>query len=1007
MTLLDARENFGYGASRADDAAARHPAGQWRQLRPRQLRELVMQLAVVVDTLGVSPPQWKEKKKDDDDDDDAEERDEERSKEKKKKKNATPTPYGGEWAEYETAVALEGACDGAIGAAFGVLNTLVQHKSTASSVVGMHPRFDDIASATTRAMSSRCSCVWATFTFLVNLAGKMTTQLMTAPAAKHTLRGVRAAVCNHWPVMRVEETPPPSFLPSAGEQEAPILRARGKSKKRRRKDIWKEKTRKDRKREREAEEKKERAKKKRAEKKEKADAANAAAAADAAAAANAAAESESDSDEEDDVEADIEEDPLSDPTSRLLLRATAASALTSMAKMQREWDDLDEDAFAGYDHTRLDAIDVHDETESAPPGGLRPWRAPTKDRAWLGITLTNEPPDALEREVIQRVEGWYLERGGDAAGYPTVSEARECERMIHAIETRHPEIMARRAPAIGLDVDVRRWWTCRRREAWAKENAEENAAAEKEDKNEKKKKKKKKKKRRAVWYETPADAAAAKAAAADDYYEMDETETETDGVFLLDPAVAPHAAWPPNQPRVGETPKGPLPGGVDPEGVLATVTLVDDLVSHLARWNVEEVGVAVEAAETMITHVDAKWMLTPEADTILPLLIGHIAFTATEIEEARANGGVVPRKPGKKEKENGGDDDDPDVVRDEDIVGCMYGVLGVSPGMSNFKVVYDHLVEEFGMDLESKKPFIRAHLRLIDSQVVALMFTDNPDVKFIDTNPIPEIEKRGSAGFHKFIATQAKQGAMAILKRQKRRRALAEGTPLEEKTDQEKDAEAKRKKKTDQEKDAEAKRKKKTKRKVRRKRSTMSSLCARNALLVHTLYSVTKEAEYANEGSGWPKLLRASEELLPAFTTLLRPVQSWGGGVRGGDKLIADVDENREMASGEMINEIGRNALIVLRGDGGPRELAREPRARFEVGVQRDRVAPVVDTDFDSRHGDSRSGSRMSPASSTSTASAKAKAKAMDFFSRAKARPWTPRPRCLRSLRQTRRTTTR
>ena len=102
--------------------------------------------------------------------------------------------------------------------------------------------------------------------------------------------------------MRVEETPPPSFLPSAGEQEAPILRARGKSKKRRRKDIWKEKTRKDRKREREAEEKKERAKKKRAEKKEKADAANAAAAADAAAAANAAAESESDSDEEDDVE---------------------------------------------------------------------------------------------------------------------------------------------------------------------------------------------------------------------------------------------------------------------------------------------------------------------------------------------------------------------------------------------------------------------------------------------------------------------------------------------------------------------------------------------------------------------------------------------------------------------------------------------------------------------------------------------------------------------------------
>ena len=59
LTLLDARENFGYGASRADDAAARNPAGQWRQLRPRQLRELVMQLAVVVDTLGVSPPQWK------------------------------------------------------------------------------------------------------------------------------------------------------------------------------------------------------------------------------------------------------------------------------------------------------------------------------------------------------------------------------------------------------------------------------------------------------------------------------------------------------------------------------------------------------------------------------------------------------------------------------------------------------------------------------------------------------------------------------------------------------------------------------------------------------------------------------------------------------------------------------------------------------------------------------------------------------------------------------------
>jgi hypothetical protein len=72
----------------------------------------------------------------------------------------------------------EGTCDGAVGAAVGVLNALCTHSalhggnSLCYAVIERHPRFDDVVASVVRAMSSQCSCAWATFSFIVNLAGK-------------------------------------------------------------------------------------------------------------------------------------------------------------------------------------------------------------------------------------------------------------------------------------------------------------------------------------------------------------------------------------------------------------------------------------------------------------------------------------------------------------------------------------------------------------------------------------------------------------------------------------------------------------------------------------------------------------------------------------------------------------------------------------------------------------------------------------------------------------------
>ena len=63
--------------------------------------------------------------------------------------------------------------------------------------------------------------------------------------------------------------------------------------------------------------------------------------------------------------------------------------------------------------------------------------------------------------------------------------------------------------------------------------------------------------------------------------------------------------------------------------------------------------------------------------------------------------------------------------------------------------------------------------------------------------------------------------------------------------------------------------KKKKKKKKKKTRVSFGDLCARNALIVHTLYSVTKESERENEGSAWPTLIACSDVLLGALHSIL------------------------------------------------------------------------------------------------------------------------------------------
>ena len=106
---------------------------------------------------------------------------------------------------------------------------------------------------------------------------------------------------------------------------------------------------------------------------------------------------------------------------------------------------------------------------------------------------------------------------------------------------------------------------------------------------------------------------------------------------------------------------------------------------------------------------------------------------------------------------------------------------------------------------------------------------------------------------------------------------------------------------------------------------------------MHTLYSLTKEAELEREGSAWPTLLASTDELLPAFCSLLRPTPArrpdWPPAAVDPaptfDAAAADADADADagMASREMIGELGRNALIVLAEMSDPVNTRTDPEA--------------------------------------------------------------------------------
>ena len=97
------------------------------------------------------------------------------------------------------------------------------------------------------------------------------------------------------------------------------------------------------------------------------------------------------------------------------------------------------------------------------------------------------------------------------------------------------------------------------------------------------------------------------------------------GGFEPDAAAVAAGEWPPQIPRSPATRKGPLPGGVDPEGILATVPLAADIVDALSREDTDEVGPAVEAVETLVAHGNGRFLLVPEAAKVIPTLIRHVA----------------------------------------------------------------------------------------------------------------------------------------------------------------------------------------------------------------------------------------------------------------------------------------------------------------------------------------------------------------------------------------------
>jgi hypothetical protein len=92
-------------------------------------------------------------------------------------------------------------------------------------------------------------------------------------------------------------------------------------------------------------------------------------------------------------------------------------------------------------------------------------------------------------------------------------------------------------------------------------------------------------------------------------------------------------------------------------------------------------------------------------------------------------------------------------------------------------------------------------------------------------------------------------------------------------------------------------------------------LNARNALIVHTLYSVTKEAEREVEGSAWPVLIARSDALLDALYSILAQAREAHAAVvpKGAKHDERDPQAVLDSASEASTRvELARNVIIVL-----------------------------------------------------------------------------------------------
>ena len=200
----------------------------WPQLRGDQLGDLVTQLAVVIEVLGQPAKTVQKKDKDKDKDGDGDGACVEKKKDGKDNEGGTEVDGfwipeenkpeeippsgldveinsqkpGGGWDTWRTVIPKEGECDGALGAAVGILNALCTHP-VLFHVIDGHPRLHDVIRAVTRASASQCSCAWATFSCVVNLSTRaakcdeetgdpvhvLGDALLTSPSAGHLLRG--------------------------------------------------------------------------------------------------------------------------------------------------------------------------------------------------------------------------------------------------------------------------------------------------------------------------------------------------------------------------------------------------------------------------------------------------------------------------------------------------------------------------------------------------------------------------------------------------------------------------------------------------------------------------------------------------------------------------------------------------------------------------------------------------------------------------------------------------